>query len=81
MLAGMTGCGQRPQCQPAEIHLVALAQTLMGELAPARRGRQHSGAVHRSQLHRPRQEVGMQMRVGREPHPQVPPFRLCAQRP
>lgn len=57
MLAGMTGRGQRPQCQPAQIHLITLAQTLMGELAAPCRRPQHSGAVHRSQLHCPRQEV------------------------
>jgi hypothetical protein len=78
MLAGMTRCGQRLQCQPAQIHLVALVQTLMGEFASTRGRSQHPGTIQRGQLHRSRQEVGMQVRIGRELHPQLPPFRLRA---
>ena len=46
-----------------------------------RRGGQYRGAVIGGQLNGPGQEVGVQVRVGGERHPQAPPGRGLAQGP
>src|SRR5215831_14359545 len=47
----------------------------------ARSRGQHRGALVGGQLHGPGQEISVQVRVGRERHPQVPPGGRLAQGP
>jgi hypothetical protein len=78
VLVGVARRGERGQAQSAEIDLVAVAQPTVGEPALAGGGGQHGGAVVVGQLHRPGEEVGVQVGVGDEPDPQP---RLLRRRP
>src|SRR6185312_826470 len=70
---------ERPQRQPAKVHLVGVGQRSVRErAAPLRRG-QHCRAFVGGQLRRAGQEVSVQVRVGGERHPQAPPGRGRAQ--
>jgi hypothetical protein len=92
VLVGVAGGGQRPQRQPAQVDLVAVAQALVREGPVPGGGGQHRGAVVVRELHGAGEEVGVQVGVGGEGHrqpvplgggPQGPqvPARVDGQRP
>ena len=66
MLSGMAGRHPGPQRQAAQIHLIPVRQPPVTEGTSPGRGREDLRAVVGGQLHRPGQEVGVQVRVGGE---------------
>ena len=63
VLSGVAGGGPGPQRQPAQVHFIAVGQPMVGEGPASGCGREDLRAVVGRQLPRPRQEVGMQVRV------------------
>ncbi len=79
VLVGVPGGGKRAQRQPAEIDLVAVTQPPMCEGTASGRGGEHGGAGVVMELDGAGEEVGVQMRVGREGDRETTPFRCPAQ--
>ena len=74
MLSGMAGRRPGPQRQAAQVDLIPVRQPPVTEGTAPGRGREDLRAVVGGQLHRPGQEVGVQVRIGGERDLQpVPP--------
>ena len=80
MLIGVPGGGQRSQGKSTQIDVVAVGEAAVVEPAATGGRGEHHRALVVGQLHRPGEEVGVQMGVGDEPDPQPGPLRGCPHR-